>query len=327
MTTSIEERSVEYTPDGAKEVIKLTLGMIRDHIATPTRTGKTPSDSDCLHFAMLCKAQSLDPWQGDAYMVGFDTDDGPKFSLMVAYNVLVRRAETHPAYEGKQEGLIVEDKDGNIKDVIGAFRSDDQKLLGAWVKIYRKDRTTPQETRIRFANYRQSNKMWNKDGEGMILKCCISAGFKQAFPALTRGFYTENEVGVTPEFIQSDSSPNTSSVADVNDRINNLSKEKTIPSEDVTVIPPDPDNDPPRNLTQSDPAGLRQPTTNESFRDRLVLEIEQNMPKSKIRFQEIVRDETKKRKNANNWKECDLPEIERIHAQVMIHAKAKGSKK
>src|SRR5438477_1143011 len=87
-----EERSVEFTPHGSQDKIKLTVGMVQRMVAVPTKSGRTCSERDAFKFIMLCRARRLDPFQGDAFLIGFDAKDGPQFSLITAHQAFLKRA-------------------------------------------------------------------------------------------------------------------------------------------------------------------------------------------------------------------------------------------
>src|SRR5688572_29170508 len=76
---------VEYIPLAGESQIRLTPKIVRDMLAIPSKSGKWPEERDCLRFMMLCRARQLNPFEGDAWLLGFDTQDGPKFELITAH--------------------------------------------------------------------------------------------------------------------------------------------------------------------------------------------------------------------------------------------------
>jgi hypothetical protein len=106
-----EERAVEFIPFGSKDAIKLTAAMVRSFIANPTKSGALPDDRQCIRFVMLCKAKRLNPFEGDAFLIGYDNErDGPQFSLITAHQAFLKRAEANDEYDGMKSGVIVEAK-------------------------------------------------------------------------------------------------------------------------------------------------------------------------------------------------------------------------
>src|SRR5436189_2756431 len=101
------ERIVQFLPLGCTDKIKLAVRIVQNLIAVPTRSGKTCSERDALRFIMLCSARKLNPFEGDAFLIGYDGQNGPEFSLITAHQALLKRAEVHPEFDGMQSGVIV----------------------------------------------------------------------------------------------------------------------------------------------------------------------------------------------------------------------------
>ena len=95
-----QETTITYVPLGETTEITLTLSRTKQFLCVPTRSGKMPSDEQVVKYMMLCKAQSLNPWMNDAYLTGYDTKDGPSFSLITAIQAFYKRAEASPQYDG-----------------------------------------------------------------------------------------------------------------------------------------------------------------------------------------------------------------------------------
>lgn len=191
---TIDERSVTYTPLAETDAIKLTVGMVRNVIAVPTRSGQTPSDRDLMNFVMLCKSRRLNPFVGDAYLVGYDSKDGPTFSLITSVAALRKRAEAHPQFDGCSRGLIVE-IDGEPKRIDDQVYFGSGKVLGAWADVHRKDHSVPYREAVKLEVYSTGRSRWAKDPEGMICKVAESAALRRAFPSELAGMYLAEEFG------------------------------------------------------------------------------------------------------------------------------------
>lgn len=166
------------------EEIRLNLGMVRDMLANPTKSGKLPTDKDVVKYIMLCKSQKLNPWEGDCYLLGFDGRNGPEFQMITSFSVLLKRAEGDPNYDGKASGVIVNPvKGGTIQeDRTGSFVPDGETLVGAWCRVYRKDRRLAEEKRIKLSSYNRRRSTWETMPEVMIVKCAEAAALRAAFP-------------------------------------------------------------------------------------------------------------------------------------------------
>ena len=186
------ERAIEFIPYGAADKIKLSVRIIQNMVAVPTRTGKTCNERDALRFLMLCQAQRLNPFAGDAYLVGYDGKDGPSFSLITAHQSFLKRAETCADYEGMESGIILLGDDGTITEREGDFHLEDEKVVGGWARVHRKGRK-PTYRRIRMARFNKGFAQWQVDAAGMIVKCAEADALRSTFPTLLGGLYMQGE--------------------------------------------------------------------------------------------------------------------------------------
>ena len=197
-----EERSVEFTPHGSQDKIKLTVGMVQRMVAVPTKSGRTCSERDAFKFIMLCRARRLDPFQGDAFLIGFDAKDGPQFSLITAHQAFLKRAELHPEFDGMKSGVIVLDG-GKVVELEGDFHTEEQMLLGGWATVFFKTRKVPSHDKLALKNFMKRwpdgspQGRWKDDPEGLIVKCAESSALRKAFPTMLGGLYMREEIEVS----------------------------------------------------------------------------------------------------------------------------------
>ncbi len=196
-----ENASVEIVPFGTTDRIRLSAAIVRQMIATPTKSGKQPDDNQCIKFIMLCKARHLNPFEGDAFMLGYDTQSGPQFSLITAHQVFLKRAEASKGFNGMESGVIIRRPDhdgkiggGPIEEREGDLVYDDERLIGGWAKVFRKDREKPFYRRLKLATFNTGRSRWEKDPAGMIVKCAEADALRTAFPTHLGGLYVEEEL-------------------------------------------------------------------------------------------------------------------------------------
>lgn len=188
-----EDKEVVYVPFGGKEDIKLSIAIVRNQIAVPTKSGKLPTDTDCIKFLMLCKARLLNPWEGDCYLIGYDGAKGPQFSLITAHQAFLKRAEVNPEYDGMKSGIIVEEN-SELKDLEGDFYvSPAQKVVGGWATVFFKNRKYPMHKRVRVSRFNKGFGLWNDDAAGMIAKCAEADALRSSFPTMLGGLYIKEE--------------------------------------------------------------------------------------------------------------------------------------
>jgi phage recombination protein Bet len=189
-------REVEFVPFGASDKLRLNVSMVQNHIAIKTRSGRTCSESDAIKFIMLCQAQRLNPFAGDAYMTGYDGKDGsPKFSLITAVQVFYKRAETCADYEGLDSGIILRGEGGTTVEREGDFCLPDEEVVGGWAIVYRKGRR-PLKAKLSIEATRPpyETPFWNKQkAPGQISKCAEADVLRRSFPSLLGGLYIDSE--------------------------------------------------------------------------------------------------------------------------------------
>ncbi len=201
------ERETTFIPFGSKETIRLSVSIVKTLLCNPSKNGSICSDRDAIKFIMLCKAKGLNPFENDAYLIGYDNDDGTaSFSLITAHQAFLKRAEVHPEYDGMESGVIVRTPDGSIvdregdfffepvKDGAGNVIQDGDFLLGAWAIVHFKNRKHPMRKRIRFSTFSTGKARWKADPAGMICKVAEADALRSSFPTLLGAMYLEQEV-------------------------------------------------------------------------------------------------------------------------------------
>lgn len=197
------DREVTFTPFMANEPIALSVRTVLTYFAPTTKKGFTCDSKQAMRFVMLCKSRGLDPWQGDAYIVGYDSDKyGPQFNLITAHQAYLKRAEVHPQYDGMESGAIVKRPTGGMVgdqpiyqtlEVEGDYIDPTDILMGGWAKVHRRDRKHPMYRRLRLTVFNQQRSRWNDDPCGMIVKCAEADALRSAFPNSYGGMRLEDE--------------------------------------------------------------------------------------------------------------------------------------
>lgn len=188
------QREMEFIPFGSADSIKLNVEIVKNLIAVPTKSGQTCSDRDAIKFMMLCKAQKLNPFAGDAFLIGYDSRDGATFSLITAHVAFLKRAETRPEFDGMKSGIIVVDSEDRLYDIEGDFHLPSQKVVGGWATVYFKNRKHPITRRVRLQRFQKSFGVWQDDPAGMICKVAEADALRSSFPTLIGGLYMRDEI-------------------------------------------------------------------------------------------------------------------------------------
>jgi phage recombination protein Bet len=211
-----EERSiVEFVPFGAKDKIQLTIEVVKRLIAVKTKTGKNCSDDDAMRFLLMCQARKLNPFEGDAFLIGYDNrdqPDKPSFSLITAHQAFLKRAELHPEFDGMDSGTIVM-REKEIIDLVGDWHLPTDQILGGWATVFFKNRSRPMHKRLRLARFKKNYGIWNDDPAGMIVKCAEADALRSSFPTMLGGMFIREEMPsieaeiARPVFQESDNGP------------------------------------------------------------------------------------------------------------------------
>jgi len=189
-----KEAFVEFVPFGATDRLRLTASMVRQFIAVPTKSGAFPSERDCIRFIMLCCGKRANPFEGDCYLIGYDTEKGPAFSMVCGIDLFLKRAEASKDYDGIESGVIIVDTEKNRIERPGALVLTGEELVGGWAKVYRKDHSKPDYKAVNFATFDTGLSRWKKDPAGMIEKVARSQALRSAYPMALGGLYTQEEM-------------------------------------------------------------------------------------------------------------------------------------
>jgi len=193
--TNSEAVEVIETDTGA---IELSPNIIYNLLSNGNKNITYP---EAYLFLQLCKAQRLNPYINEAYLVKYG--DSPA-QLIVSKDVIFKRATSHEDFEGMQSGLILLDKES--KEVIrrenGFYLKDREEIVGAWAVVHRKGRKFPSGVDVNFdefagrKNNGSLNSNWAKRPSLMIIKVAESHAFRKAFPKELQGCYEESEMSI-----------------------------------------------------------------------------------------------------------------------------------
>ena len=185
--------SCSYRPFAEAQDIKISPALILKFLCRPTKNGAWPDQQQLMKFQVLCRSRQLNPFEGDAYLVGYDGRNGPEFSIITAIQALYKRAEANPNYDGIESGVIVKQPSGEIIQRQGDFMHPGDVLLGGWACVYRKDQSHSILERINLANRDKDYSVWQSDKGGMIVKCCEAGALRRAFPSQLSGLYVHDD--------------------------------------------------------------------------------------------------------------------------------------
>lgn len=196
------ELKVQFTVDGSE--IKLTPSIVQEYIVG-SDNGKITLQ-EFKFFTELCKARKLNPFLKEAYLIKFGNNPA---QIVVGKDAILKRAIMHPKYDGREQGIIIQKENNEIEYRKGTFRLPNEKIVGGWAKVYRKDISHPTEISVSFDEVAQRkgdgslNANWSKKGATMVEKVALVRALRETFVEDLGGMIDENEAWeeniVTPQ--------------------------------------------------------------------------------------------------------------------------------
>ena len=176
--------AIQFVDDAGDE-IRITSDDIRAQFCPKA----TPQE--VLMFMNMCRAQRLNPFNRDAYLVKYK--DNPA-QMMVAKQVFQRRANSNPNFEGMEHGVVLLNAKGEIEHRQGTacYKSIGEKLLGGWARVHMRGRADTYEE-VSLDDYSKGQSTWNQMPGVMIDKVAQATALRSAIPELTN-LYSEDEV-------------------------------------------------------------------------------------------------------------------------------------
>lgn len=184
----------KYEVDG--QTITLTKDAVRRYLVQGD--GKNVTDQEIMYFMALCKAQHLNPFIKDAYLVKFGTSPA---TILTSIGALEKRASSFAEFDGIKSGIVIMKEDGTTEEREGAcYLKSRETLIGGWAEIKRKDRSVPTHVSLSLDEYIQTkkdgapNSNWAGKPATMIRKCAKACAYREAFPKQNSGLYEASEI-------------------------------------------------------------------------------------------------------------------------------------
>jgi len=154
--------------------IQLSTNLVREYIC-PAAT-----DKEIFVFLELCKAQRLNPWLREAYLVKYGTNPA---TIITGKETFTKRAQKNPLCDGWQ----VTSK-GTPPD------------MTAMAEVYLKNYRMPISVTVDYSEYvalkgdGKPNKMWSEKPKTMLKKVALVQALREAFPEDLGGLYDQTEI-------------------------------------------------------------------------------------------------------------------------------------
>lgn len=191
-----KELAVVYEVDG--EQIKLTPKIVQEYIVGTDAPITMP---EFKMFTALCKARKLNPFLREAYCIKYGKQPA---QIVVGKDAVLKRAILNPNFDGIESGVIVQEVEtGEIIERKGTFYiKAEEKLVGGWARVYRKNWTHPTYCSVSFDEVAQTksdgslNSNWSGKGATMVEKVAKVRALRETFIEDLGGMYEAEEMGV-----------------------------------------------------------------------------------------------------------------------------------
>ena len=166
------------------------------------------TEQETLMFIELCKAQNLNPFIREAYLIKFGNSPA---NIVVGKDVFVKRAYRNPNFEGMKAGIVTVDKEGKIHEREGSLKLPGENLLGGWCEVYTSDKKFPIKSVVSLEEYSKSQATWKQMPMVMIRKCAMVTALREAFPEDLQGLYDASEIGIDTKLPEKEIVPGSAS--------------------------------------------------------------------------------------------------------------------
>lgn len=168
-------------------------------------------------FVRLCKAEGLNPFRKEAYLIKFD--ESQPASIVVGIGQFLKIANRNKFYNGSEAGIIILNKStSKLEYREGTFYMKEvEDLKGGWARVYHKARehsetfTVSYEECVKVKKTDKGfvpNAFWSKMPATMLRKNALSRKLREEFPEDLGQLLELSEIDVEhPEMIVADVTP------------------------------------------------------------------------------------------------------------------------
>lgn len=189
-----DNHQAKYNSNGTEVTLSPTI--VREYL---TNGDGCVTDQEVVMFINLCKAQGLNPFLREAYLIKFGNQPA---TIITGKDVFTKRARRAKDYRGYQAGVVVSKPDGTAENRIGSIVLPDEELVGGWAKVFIENYVEPVEISVSMYEYiglkkdGTVNAQWARRPATMIRKVALVQALREAFPEELQGLYDESEMGV-----------------------------------------------------------------------------------------------------------------------------------
>ena len=193
----MNELAVRYEVDG--ESLEITEHDVKAYLCE----NQNVTDKEVRMFLELCKAQKLNPFLKEAYLIKYGNKPA---TIVTGKEVFTKRAQRNPRYKGYKAGLTLYGMDGGIHRREGSMILNGETLVGAWCAVNVDGYDVPMYDEVSYQEYvgtkydsqtgqQVPNAQWATKPATMLRKVASVHALREAFPDEFQGLYEEAEMG------------------------------------------------------------------------------------------------------------------------------------
>lgn len=155
------------------------------------------TDQEAMMFMALCKAQRLNPYLREAYLIKYGTMPA---SMVVGKEAFLKRARSIPDCLGYKAGVICWCTERAQELRTEGYCPPACDLVGGWGEVYIRGWDFPLRIEVSLAEYigkrkdGSPNRMWQEKPATMIRKVALVQALREAFPDALAGMYSQEEI-------------------------------------------------------------------------------------------------------------------------------------
>lgn len=171
------------------ESIELTQAKVARYMVSGDARNVT--DAEFMRFMQLCKANRLNPFVNEAYLVKYG--DSPA-TIVPSKEVFTKRAYRNERFKGMEAGVTVV-SNGRLVQRPGCVTLKGETLVGGWCKVHVEGYAVPIYEEVPLSEYNTGKSSWKKMPGTMIRKVAMCHALREAFPEDLGGLYDSSEMG------------------------------------------------------------------------------------------------------------------------------------
>ncbi|WP_352416115.1 phage recombination protein Bet [Oscillibacter ruminantium] len=188
-----DDQVIRYDSNGTE--IKLSPAIVRNYLVNGNGD---VTNQEVVMFLNLCKAQHLNPFLREAYLIKFGNQPA---TIVTGKEVFTKRARRNKDFAGYEAGIIVQNEAGELESRSGTLHIEGEQIVGGWAKVHIRGYDVPIEASVSFDEYclkkdghPASN--WAAKPGTMIRKVALVQALREAFPEELQGMYSAEEMDV-----------------------------------------------------------------------------------------------------------------------------------